>query len=146
MEEFRPVIADTLTLSLFNLKILKTDDFYEERPDGAAAYEPWIDLTPQNTDVTQDPIGWLSASETDAETFDIPEQRMEEQGAPADSRTGKYPVKLTKEAFQKVIEAFEKKLTTSCYYPPAERSLTYGDILLYQAGHYRKVIEGEAAV
>jgi CRISPR-associated protein Cas1 len=45
-----------------------------------------------------------------------------------------------------VIEAFEKKLTTSFYYPPAGRKLTYSDVLVYQAGHYRKVIEGEAAV
>ena len=27
MEEFRPIIADTLTLALFNLKIIDTDDF-----------------------------------------------------------------------------------------------------------------------
>ena len=32
MEEFRTIIADTLTLSLFNLKILQTNDFEREEP------------------------------------------------------------------------------------------------------------------
>jgi CRISPR-associated protein Cas1 len=27
-----------------------------------------------------------------------------------------------------------------------ERKLSYGDAIIYQAGHYRKVIEGEADV
>ena len=78
-------------------------------------------------------------------SFDIPEQRMDEaQAAPRPA--GKYPVKLQPDAFKRVIEAFEKKLTTEFYYPPAERTLTYADALIYQAGHYRKVIEGEAQV
>jgi len=45
-----------------------------------------------------------------------------------------------------VIDAFEKKLTASFYYPPVERKITYGDAIIYQAAHYRKVIEGEADV
>ncbi|HPD61721.1 MAG TPA: CRISPR-associated endonuclease Cas1, partial [Thermodesulfobacteriota bacterium] len=32
MEEFRPIIVDTLTLSLFNLKILQPEDFIIEKP------------------------------------------------------------------------------------------------------------------
>jgi CRISPR-associated protein Cas1 len=44
------------------------------------------------------------------------------------------------------IDAFEKKLTTAFYYPPAERQLTYGDALIFQAQHYRKVIEGEVDI
>jgi CRISPR-associated protein Cas1 len=60
--------------------------------------------------------------------------------------TGKYPVKLKDYAFTRVIDAFEKKLTTEFYYPPAERKLTYADALIYQAGHFRKVIEGEVEI
>lgn len=144
MEEFRSIIADTLTLSLFNLKILQKDDFYEERPDenrGDAPDEP----RKTTADVSRDPIGWISGNEADSVAFDIPEQRMDDTQAIA-RPAGKYPVKLQPDAFKRVIEAFEKKLTTEFYYPPAEHTLTYADALIYQAGHYRKVIEGEAKV
>jgi CRISPR-associated protein Cas1 len=144
MEEFRSIIADTLTLSLFNLKILQKDDFYEERPEEDRETEP--DETRNITaDVSRDPIGWISGNEADSVSFDIPEQRMDDT-QPAPKPAGKYPVKLQPEAFKRVIEAFEKKLTTEFYYPPAERTLTYADAIIYQAGHYRKVIEGEAKV
>jgi CRISPR-associated protein Cas1 len=142
MEEFRSIIADTLTLSLFNLRILKREDFYEEKPSDNELVPPAP--TEQMTDVTKDPIGLISGVPEDATVFDIPEQRMTEAEAPLMKTTGKYPVKLNHDAFQRVIEAFEKKLTTEFYYPPAERSLTYADALIFQAGHYRKVIEGEA--
>lgn len=147
MEEFRTIIADTLALSLFNLKILKKDDFYEEKPPDGERMFVTDDMRGQVSDVIKDPIGWISTTEEDSVSFDIPEQRMEEQGTAAALRpTGKYPVKLNPDAFQRVIEAFEKKLTTEFFYPPAERSLTYADALIYQAGHCRKVIEGEADV
>lgn len=145
MEEFRTIIADTLALSLFNLKIIRGEDFYIEQPDsGGAVYQTEAERT---ADVTQDPIGRISGTVEDAECFDLPDQRMEEDGGqPAAPAAAKYPVKLHPHAFQRVLESFEKKLTTSFYYPPAERQLTYADALIYQAAHCRKVIEGEAAV
>ena len=143
MEEFRTIIADTLTLSLFNLKILQRDDFYEERPD---EQEDEADAVPENpADVSKDPIGWISGNAAEADGFDIPEQRMDEN-LTVPRPAGKYPVKLHPEAFKRVLDAFEKKLTTEFHYPPAERTLTYADAIIYQAGHYRKVIEGEAQV
>ncbi|KAF0155743.1 MAG: hypothetical protein FD159_2044 [Syntrophaceae bacterium] len=145
MEEFRSIIADTLTLSLFNLKILQKDDFYEEKPQEMAIASGEDITRIAMADVSKDPIGWISGNEMDSVAFDIPEQRMDAE-ATAAKPMGKYPVKLQREAFIRVIEAFEKKLTTEFYYPPAERTLTYADVLIYQAGHYRKVIEGEAQV
>jgi CRISPR-associated protein Cas1 len=142
MEEFRTIIADTLTLSLFNLKILQKDDFYEEKPPDEEAKPDMEQSHRLIADVSQDPIGWISGTETDSVSFDIPEQRMDDNAVP--KPVGKYPVRLQPEAFKRVIDAFEKKLTTEFYYPPAERTLTYVDALIYQAGHYRKVIEGEA--
>ena len=59
---------------------------------------------------------------------------------------GKYPVKLQPNAFKRVIAAFQKKLTAEFYYPPAEKKMTYGDVIIFQAAHYRKVIEGTADV
>lgn len=143
MEEFRTIIADTLTLSLFNLKILQKDDFLEERLKENATDSEGLDTLPL-PDVSADPIGRISFNMEDSTTFDIPEQRM---GETIEARpSSKYPVRLRPEAFKRVIEAFEKKLTTEFYYPPAEKTLTYADALIYQAGHYRKVIEGEAKV
>jgi CRISPR-associated protein Cas1 len=144
MEEFRTIIADTLTLSLFNLKILQKNDFYEETPEECPE-EPTDATRAVFADVSRDPIGWISGSEADSVVFDIPEQHMNDTQA-AQRPAGKYPVKLQPDAFKRVIEAFEKKLTTEFYYPPAERTLTYADALIYQAGRYRKVIEGEAEV
>jgi len=142
MEEFRTIIADTLALSLFNLKILQHHDFYEEKPQ--EDQDKTDTLSQPVADVSKDPMGWISGTDTDSVTFDIPEQRMDD--SVATRPVGKYPVKLHPEAFKRVIEAFEKKLTTEFYYPPAERSLTYADVLIFQAGHYRKVIEGEANI
>ena len=145
MEEFRTIIADTLALSLFNLKILKREDFYVEQPDSDGEFHQTQEE--RIADVTQDPIGRISGTANDAECFALPDQRMEEEGAlPAARPTAKYPVKLHADAFQRVLEAFEKKLTTTFFYPPAERQLTYADALIFQAAHCRKVIEGEAAV
>jgi len=143
MEEFRSIIAETLTLSLFNLKILKKDDFIINKPDSDDISSS--EDTPQ-PDVTKDPIGLISGDETESVIFDLPEQRMVEKAPVIDKSMGKYPVKLRPEAFKRVIEAFEKKLTTSFFYPPADRRLTYSDAIIYQAGHYRKVVEGKADI
>lgn len=144
MEEFRTIIADTLAISLFNLKIVKAGDFYE---DSRGSEETDSDMPPEKAaDVTRDPIGWISGGPEEATVSDIPEQRMEESRAPMAPGSGKYPVKLHHDAFQRVLEAFERKLTTEFYYPPAERTFTYADAILFQAGHYRKVVEGEAKV
>ena len=143
MEEFRTIIADTLTLSLFNLKILQKDDFHVEIPADEALNQP---ADTMSADVSSDPIGLINMKEIDSENFDIPEQRMEDSRATASQATGKYPVKLSKEAFRRVIDAFEKKLTTRFFYPPADRQISYGDSIIYQAGQYRKVIEGKVDV
>jgi CRISPR-associated protein Cas1 len=55
-------------------------------------------------------------------------------------------VKTQDDAFRRVIDSFEKKLTTEFFHPPAERQLTYGEAIIYQANQFRKVIEGEAEV
>ena len=143
MEEFRTIIADTLTLSLFNLKILQKEDFFVESTPGELE---WEDKTEEMPDVSKDSIGLICGNETDQEILDLPEQRMENDTPASELRTGKYPVKLHHDAFKRVIEAFEKKLTTTFYYPLADRKLTYGDVIIYQAEHFRKVIEGEAEV
>ena len=143
MEEFRTIIADTLTLSLFNLKILQSEDFVIQKPASAASGQS---STGNSPDVTADPIGLITMVDGEAGNFDLPEQRMQEMPESSAQTTGKYPVKLQPDAFKQVIDAFEKKLTTTFFYPPAERNLTYGDAIIFQAGHYRKVLEGQVDV
>jgi len=143
MEEFRTIIADTLTLSLFNLKILQRGDFIIERPSQNA---PNVSLSGNTADVTADPMGMISMQNNETQCFDLPEQRMVTDSTSPVSTIGKYPVKLNPDAFKRVIEAFEKKLTTTFYYPLAERHLTYSDAMIFQVGHYRKVLEGEVDV
>lgn len=114
MEEFRTIIVDTLTLSLFNLKILQPEDFMVQKPSPGESNKPPDSNQP---DVTADPIGLISMSNNDSQHFDFPEQRMDEEPASCGPATGKHPVKLQSEAFQQVIEAFEKKLTATFYIP-----------------------------
>lgn len=52
-------------------------------------------------------------------------------------------VYIRKEAMPKILNAFAKKMATSFDHVNAGRQMTYGEALVYQAGLYRKVIEGE---
>jgi len=143
MEEFRTIIADILTLSLFNLKILQKEDFHIEVPVEATIKQPVPSDPP---DVTADTIGLITLNDADTDCFDLPEQRMEAGPVAGVQITGKHPVKLSPEAFKRVIDAFEKKLSTTFYFPAAARKLSYGDAIIFQAGRFRKVIEGEIEV
>jgi len=143
MEEFRVIIADTLCLSLFNLKILQKDDFHLEAPAEPAETRP----VPEQ-DVTADLYGHMADLDS-REIFDLPSQRMGEGNAhdqEIENSGGKPAVKLVEGAFRRVVENFERKMTTEFYYPPEERTITYADALVAQAAMYRKVIEGALRV
>jgi len=145
MEEFRTIIADTLCLSLFNLKILQKDDFRIEMP--APVEKKQTKETPE-PDVTADPYGHMANLDSRAH-FDLPEQRMVDtpmEQQDLEINEGKPAVKLNDEAFRRVIENFERKMTTEFYYPPEEKTITYADALIAQAAQYRKVIEGSLRV
>ncbi|RJX26912.1 MAG: CRISPR-associated endonuclease Cas1 [Desulfurivibrio sp.] len=145
MEEFRVIIVDTLVLSLFNLKILKKEDFRVEQPAPAPPAAPQSAALP---DVTADPYGHMSDLDSNGQ-FDVPSQRMGEE-TPDDldmeSSNGRPAVKLNDDAFRRVVENFERKLTTEFYYAPEERTITYAEALVAQAGMYRKVVEGSLLV
>ncbi len=147
MEEFRVIIADTLTLSLFNLKILQDKDFeIQNVPKPQSLHTEKSPLSTNQPDVTQDPLGLISDTNSN-DLFDTPPQRMTEAGLDtAQDNSGKRPVKLTSQAFKRVIENFERKLTTKFFYEPLQQQITYEDALYAQARQYRKVIEGEAAL
>lgn len=52
-------------------------------------------------------------------------------------------VLLTKNGLKKVIEAFEEKINSSVFYPPAEQKKSYIRIIYEQAAHYKRVVSGE---
>ena len=144
MEEFRTIIAETLCLSLFNLKILQKDDFRTELPPPPKKKNEET----VKADVTADPYGHIANLDSRPQ-FDLPEQRMADNPAELQDlefNEGKPAVKLNDDAFRRVIENFERKMTTEFYYPPEERTITYADALVAQAGMYRKVIEGSLRV
>jgi len=144
VEEFRPVIGDTLVLSLFNLGVLKEGDFYrQDIPRGVTVEE-----TPSDpiAAVLSDPMGRMSLTEEDEGMFDLPEQKMDDNAAEEEQSEGvKLPVKVWPDAFKRILQAFERKMTTEFYHPLAERKMTYAEALVFQSRLYRRVIEGEAA-
>jgi CRISP-associated protein Cas1 len=136
MEEFRPIVADSLVLSLFNLKILQDGDFITEVP-GSDQVDDEVQLA--LPDVLSDKLGEISYGETDG-LFDMPLQQVtHKEETVAD---GKYPVRLT----PAVIQAFERKLVTKFFHPIAGREMTYVDAFTQQARMLRQIIEGQADV
>ena len=139
MEEFRSIVAETLTLSLFNLRILKQEDFMVDRVK--TENDPGDD-EPDLDGVSKDPVGLINQSEN-REVIDLPEQQMD-HSVVGSERTGEKPsVKLKPEPFSRTVQAFEKKMTTEFFHPSAERRLTYSEALVFQARLFRKLLEGE---
>ena len=141
MEEFRVIIADSLTLALFNLGILKEKDFIIAKN----VQEKKVEKESPRPDVADDPYGFTLGDEAKGH-FDLPPQRMNDQQTDEEVGDGKLPVRLTSEAMKRVIENFERKMTTEFHYQPFDKKITYADAIIAQAGEYRKVIEGKYSI
>ncbi|GAB4339881.1 MAG: type I-C CRISPR-associated endonuclease Cas1c [Calditrichia bacterium] len=63
-----------------------------------------------------------------------------EEGTAAAASRG---VLLTPDGIRKVIPQFEKKLDTTIFYPPAQKPLSYRQIIRQQILHFKRVIQGE---
>lgn len=113
MEEFRVPVADSLCCSLFNLNILKENDFKYEVVD------------------ENNGISFFNTDNSD-ESSDIELVSYNEKA-----------VLLTKEGIKKVISAFEQKLDTLIMYEPSGEKISYKKIIYEQAIHYKRVILGE---
>ena len=134
MEEFRPVIVDTLVLALFNMGTLKRhEDFQivednEEEEDSEEAAEQALPAL---------------GGESGNELFDTPVQRMDERFTlPGPAESPRRPVLLKPGAMKRVIVQFERKLATSFTYEPEERRITYAEAMVRQARQYRRCVEG----
>ena len=143
VEEFRAVLADTLTLSLFNLRTLQERDFERIEQPVPLVQAPALagDSVADLTAVLNDPVGQMNSCDAEA-VFDIPSQ----QTLAADETVAtenQLSIKLTPVAFRQVLSAFERKLATEFYHPLAEKRLSYAEALVFQARQYRRVVEGE---
>jgi len=143
VEEFRPIIADSLTLSAFNLKALRREDFVTISPPPP---EPLPTPDPI-LEVINDPLGAMSETGDPGELFDMPVQPVEpdpaDEGVPAE---GKRPVQLTQEALRRVISMFEQKMNSEFTHPETGMKMTWQEGMVYQARQLRRIIEGEAIV
>ncbi|MFP3868876.1 MAG: CRISPR-associated endonuclease Cas1 [Desulfobacteraceae bacterium] len=115
MEEWRPVIVDTLVLSVFNLKTLGRDDFVvgDTAPEDLDAAAPAVD----------DPIAADSES-------------------PAAAKV-RLPVRLTDAGFRKFITQFERKMQQKIKYHLSNQQLSHRDGLREQVRHFARYVRGE---
>jgi len=136
IEEFRSIIAETCTLSVFNLKILNSDSFYFEAP-------PELEPEEQTQiSVRDDDLGVLFENADDG-FFDMPEQRIEENQLHDRDPNEKRPCRMHSDAIKSLLEAFEDKLSTEFVYAPTGRRITYSEALIEQARQFRNVLEGK---
>ncbi len=141
MEEFRPVVVDTLVFALFNMDVLNRDEDFqvvEEELESAAEDEK------NNNDIGVEITG---GEEPANEQFDVPVQRVEEIFTiPAVNTVGRRPINLHKQAMKRVIGQFERKLATPFTYKLEDRKVTYAEAMVGQARQYRKLVEGSLGV
>ena len=136
MEEFRTIVVDTLTLSLFNMNILTDNDFYVYRP--SVSDKVYREPEP---DVQKDPLGQMS--DVPAEFTEGCEADIEEGLGDDDGDDRVYPVRLKEDGLKKLLHQFERKMKTKFFYEPLGRNIDYHKALYEQAKLYAKVIKGE---
>lgn len=139
VEEFRALLADTLTLSLFNLGMLHEKDFSSPEP---AAPQPAVCEEDRHNEtlkkVLSDPLGGMSNQPMAAEDRGDPEEisvlpHVQEKA-----------ILMSRQALRTVISAFSQKMETSFFHPKASRDMTYSEAIVYQARELRRAIEGSA--
>lgn len=136
IEEFRAMLGDTLTLSLFNMNMLDWDDF-RSPPEEPAEETPHEDQKMKK--LLADPLGSMSPQllpEEDAHG----EKPLPESVPRPQSRA----ILLTSSAMKTVISAFSKKMETSFFHPLAGKDMTYSEAIVFQARQLRRVIDGSA--
>jgi CRISPR-associated protein Cas1 len=119
MEEWRPILIDTLVLSVFNTKAVTLEDFI---------------CTPMDPEELEE--------EEKLDAVDDPEQA----GSATEPESGGLPVKLTDSGFRKFITQFERKMTEKIAYPPTGQQLSYRDCIREQVRHFARYVRGEEEV
>jgi CRISPR-associated protein Cas1 len=139
IEEFRSIVVETCTLSLFNLRILNHDSFViEPLPEPAAEEET------RKPSVKQDSIGHIFENPDDG-FFDAAEQQIGHSAVPDHEPNEKRPYRLRPDALTAVLNTFEEKMTTEFQHPLIGEKITYAEALMVQAKHFREYLEGTYA-
>jgi CRISPR-associated protein Cas1 len=120
MEEWRPMIVDTLVLSVFNLKALSPSDFEERMP--------------------------VSTGKESVKGGDAENERPEDLAESAESEVKDKPaVILTEAGFRKFITQYERKMGQKVQYHLTEEHYTYRDCIREQVRHFARYLKGEEA-
>jgi len=142
MEEFRTIVVETLTLSLFNLKILSNDDFYLHKPQEKLRLDDIAD----EPDILKDPIAQMEVVPRPEEaTEDIAFEDADGEDETDWKKEKVYPVRLKEDALKKLLQQFERKMKTRFYYEPLGRPIDYQKAIYEQAKQYAKRIKDEIA-
>jgi CRISPR-associated protein Cas1 len=121
MEEWRPLVVDSLVLSLFNLRTLTPEDFEH--------------CAPEEEQESED----VEASE---EPQDPAPNRP--RGSGVKSGHSALPLKLKGAAFRKFITYFERKIAEKIQYPSTGNEQTYRDCIREQVRLFARYVRGEA--
>lgn len=141
VEEFRALLADPLTISLFNLRMLRPEDFHKapcHMEDSARQ-----DTTTILEAVLRDPISQIATDNEGQITLPPVDD------APSEERGGQQPLPppallLAQDAYKKVLAAFSKKMETEFSHPHAGKKMSYSEAVIFQAMQYRRVVDGVA--
>lgn len=123
MEEWRPIIVDTLVLSVFNLKAITRDDFVMGKVDAEALEDREEDDLLETTGQNETAEG--DNGETVKETSPV------------------LPVKLTDSGFKKFIAQFERKMTEKVRFHLTGQQLSHRDCIREQVRHFARYVRGE---
>ncbi len=145
MEEFRPMIVDTLVFSLFNMNITNAQDFRKVTKDDSDFDEC---LPPENghPDVLNDKMGRFSINPGFTDTLDamdgVATTSLDNDGHEEQEHWVR-PVLLKPDALRKVLQQFERKLESSFNHPIEDRQMTYRDAITAQVKSFSKFLRGE---
>jgi CRISPR-associated protein Cas1 len=118
MEEWRPIIVDTLVLSVFNLKALAPSDFEERRP--------------------------VSMEKESVNPADVESGREEDLTESSESVGKDKPAMiLTENGFRKFITQYERKMAQKVQYHLTGEHYTYRDCIREQVRHFARYLKGE---
>ncbi|MCM1322148.1 MAG: CRISPR-associated endonuclease Cas1 [Bacteroides sp.] len=120
MEEFRSPICDSVCCSMFNLGILKPNDF--EKKEFSAESDDF----PLDSEQGKGDADLFSESQNDEENY-----------------SGCCGILLTNTGLKKVITAFEAKMNSVILYAPALQKISYAKIIYQQVLCYKRVINNE---
>ncbi|HEY9159909.1 MAG TPA: CRISPR-associated endonuclease Cas1 [Desulfomonilia bacterium] len=142
IEEFRTIIADTLTFSLFNLGIVGKDDFRKIEPQDEEAIEI---AQPDAPDILKDKMSVFSelAPVEEISTLEEPVSSSLEDDGHEEAKPPKTAVYLNPSALKKVIAQFERKLETEFTHPLLEEKMTYRDSITVQVRQFVSFLRNE---